>query len=108
MSSTIIAQCTPTGSGAIALIRISGPEALTISDQFIKIKNQKIVNLQTHTVHLAKAYTQSHDDLKTLKLIDQVMVIVMQAPKTFTGENTVEITCHNNQLIIETIIQEAI
>lgn len=108
MSSTIIAQCTPTGSGAIALIRLSGTEAFSIADQFIKIRNHSITKLPTHTVHFAKAYTQSNDYLKTLKLIDQVMVIVMQAPKTFTGENTVEITCHNNQLIIETIIKEAI
>lgn len=102
MSSTIIAQCTPLGSGAIALIRISGPDAFLISEKFLKIKNKKISDLDTHTVHLAKAYTENN------ALIDQVMVIVMQAPKNFTGEDTVEITCHNNQLIIETIIQEAI
>jgi tRNA modification GTPase len=108
MSSTIIAQCTPTGSGAIALIRLSGPNAFLIADGFLKIKHQKIAELPTHTVHLAKAYTKPSDHLDKIKIIDQVMVIVMQSPRTFTGENTVEITCHNNQLIIEAIIQEAI
>lgn len=101
MSSTIIAQATPTGSGAIALLRISGPEALNISDKFLFIKNKKIDDLPTHTVHFAKAKANNIT-------IDHVMVIIMKAPRTFTGENVVEITSHNNQLIIQALIEEAI
>lgn len=101
MSSTIIAQCTPNGSGAIALLRISGPDSFKIADNFLKLSKDKIINKATHTIHFAKAHIDN-------KIIDHVMVLVMQAPKTFTGEQTVEITCHNNQLIIESIIQEAI
>ena len=101
MSSTIIAQCTPNGSGAIALLRISGPDSFEIADNFLKLSKDKIINKVSHTIHFAKAHIDN-------KIIDHVMVLVMQAPKTFTGEQTVEITCHNNQLIIESIIQEAI
>ena len=101
MSSTIIAQCTPNGSGAIALLRISGPDSFEIADKFLKLSKDKIINKISHTIHFAKAHINN-------KIIDHVMVLIMQSPKTFTGEQTVEITCHNNQLIIESIIQEAI
>lgn len=100
---TIIAQCTPQGSGAIALLRLSGNDALIIAGKISKLPgNKKITELQTHTVNYGWAIDAFG------KTIDQVMFIVMQAPKTFTGENVVEITCHNNPFIIQEIIQSSI
>ncbi len=100
---TIIAQCTPSGSGAIALLRLSGADAIIIVDRFSKLTQGQTLKAQaSHTVH----YGQIIDQDK--QVVDQVMFIVMIAPKTFTGENVVEITCHNNPFIIEKIIGLAI
>lgn len=100
---TIVALCTPQGSGAIALIRLSGNQSIAIVDRFSKLVNkQKLIDQATHTVHLGKVIDQDG------QTIDQVMFIVMHSPRTFTGENVVEITCHNNPFIIDQIISLAI
>ncbi len=99
----IIAQCTPTGTGAIALLRISGKNALIIADTISSLSHKKNLSSQaTHTIH----YGHVIDTDKNV--IDQVLFLVMHAPHTFTGENTVEITCHNNPFIIQNILRTAI
>lgn len=99
----IIAQCTPQGNGAIALIRISGNNALNIANSMAKLpSNQKLIDQASHTVHYGHVIDQEN------QIIDQVMFIVMHAPRTFTGEHVVEITCHNNPFIIDKIINLAI
>ncbi len=100
---TIIAQCTPRGSGAIALLRIAGVDALSITNAMSTLgKHKKITDVPTHTIHYGWVTDQNK------KHIDQVMFLVMHGPKTFTGQDTIEITCHNNQFIIEKIIERAI
>jgi len=100
---TIIAQCTPTGSGAIALVRISGQHALTIATALSKLaSNKHLIDLPTHTIHYGWVVNSAGNH------IDQVLFLLMHGPKTFTGQDTVEITCHNNPFIIEAIIQEAL
>lgn len=99
----IIAQCTPQGAGAIALIRLSGAQAHEIADTVCTIASgQKIIDVASHTVHFGYAVDSAGNT------IDQVMIAVMHAPRTFTGEHVVEITCHNNQFIIENIIAQAV
>jgi len=99
----IIALCTPRGSGAIALLRLSGHCALQIATDISKLHGDKyITDVPTHTIHLGYVI----DDNK--QPIDQVMFLVMHGPRSFTGEHTVEITCHNNPFIIEAIIKQAI
>ncbi len=100
---TIIAQCTPRGSGAIALLRISGADAILISDHIAQLPSgKKLSDAPTHTIHYANIYDTPGCP------IDHVMITLMRAPKTFTGQDTVEITCHNNQFIVEQIISLAI
>lgn len=100
---TIIAQCTPSGKGAIALLRLSGADVRKIVAKFATVgTNKKIEELPSGSVH----YGWIIDDHKNH--IDQVMLIIMDGPKTFTGENTIEITCHNNPFLIESIIAQAI
>jgi len=100
---TIIASCTPKGSGAIALLRISGPNAIEIATSISKLASQKVLReLPTHTIHFG--YVINPDDSH----IDQVLFLLMHAPRTFTGQHTVEITCHNNPFIISDIIKAAI
>lgn len=100
---TIVAQCTPQGPGAIALIRLSGSNALEIADKIAVLPGQKKITEQpTHTIHYGTVV-----DIMGER-IDTVLFLVMQGPNTFTGQNTVEITCHNNTFIIQNIIVAAL
>lgn len=100
---TIIAQCTPRGSGALALLRLSGSRALEIATAIGQLlSKQQIIDVATHTIHAGYVIDQNNQP------IDQVMFLVMHGPRTFTGEDTVEITTHNNPFIIESIIQQAL
>lgn len=101
-TATIIAQCTPSGSGALALMRISGPLAVCVADAIAQIPGaKKLIDQPTHTIHYGFVVNRSGEH------IDQVLFLLMRAPKTFTGEDTVEITCHNNPFIIKNIIDAA-
>jgi len=101
--STIVAQCTPHGAGALAVIRLSGAEAITIATRFSSVASGiRLIDAASHTIHYGRVV-----DEKTTT-IDQVLFLLMHAPRTFTGENTVEITCHNNPFIIEAIINQAV
>ncbi|MCA9770179.1 tRNA uridine-5-carboxymethylaminomethyl(34) synthesis GTPase MnmE [Candidatus Dependentiae bacterium] len=100
---SIIACCTPQGSGAIALLRLSGVDSFEIVTHISKLPgNKKIYQQKTHTIQ----YGWIVDTNGTT--IDQVLFFLMRGPKTFTGQDTIEISCHNNPFIIEAIIQEAI
>lgn len=100
---TIIAQSTPTGPGAIAMLRLSGANAIDIADSMCKLpSNKKLVDLPTHTIHYGFVVDPSH------KKIDHAMFSLMRAPRTFTGQDVVEISCHNNQFIVQAIIARAI
>lgn len=99
----IIAQCTPKGSGAIALLRISGANAIDIATKISKLSSQKTLDqLPTHTIHLG--WVIQPDGAH----VDQVLFLLMHAPRTFTGQPTVEITCHNNPFIVAQIIDVAL
>lgn len=83
-SDTIAAISTALGIGAISIIRVSGPEALEIVN---KIFDKDILNYPTHTIHYGHIIEQG-------KIIDEVLLSIMLAPKTFTKENIIEINCH--------------
>ncbi|GMU19123.1 MAG: tRNA modification GTPase MnmE [Candidatus Babeliales bacterium] len=100
---TIIAQCTPRGSGAIALLRISGTDAILIADAIARLASgKKLAALTSHTIHYGSIMDQNGNR------VDSVLFLLMHGPRTFTGQDTVEITCHNNPFIIEEIISLAI
>ena len=85
MNDTIAAISTALGVGAISIIRVSGDEAVKIVNKITKSK--KIINSLTHTIHYD--FIVDND-----KIIDEVLISVMLAPKTFTKEDVVEINCH--------------
>lgn len=98
-SDTIVALCTAQGNGALALIRVSGTQAWDICSSLVRLKSGKdLLEISSHSVHAADIYAHS-------QIIDSVMVIALRGPKTFTGYDTIEITCHNNPIIIQTIIE---
>ena len=96
---SIVALATPSGAGAIAIIRISGAEAITIGNSVFKsIKNKDLTKQKTHTLHLGHIV----DNEKTL---DEVLVSVFKGPNSYTGEDTIEISCHGSTYIQQQIIQ---
>lgn len=99
----IIAQATAKGPAPLAIIRFSGKNIRGLLDKTVLLKSKKkLSELSTHTLHYGLLY----DDKE--KIIDQVIILIMDAPRSFTGEDTIEITCHNNQFIIEKIIKRCI
>lgn len=99
----IVALCTPQGPGAIALIRLSGVDAISVADNMASLPTGKSLSDQkSHTIHFGYVID------KARKHIDQVLFLLMHGPKTFTGQDVVEITCHNNQFLIEAIIDRAL
>jgi len=96
---TIVALATPSGAGAIAVIRISGPDAIAIgASVFQSISGKDLGQQKTHTVHLGHIM----DGPKTL---DQVLVTLFKGPNSYTGEHTIEISCHGSTFIQQQIIQ---
>ncbi|GGZ71221.1 tRNA uridine-5-carboxymethylaminomethyl(34) synthesis GTPase MnmE [Algibacter mikhailovii] len=97
---TIVALATPSGAGAIAVIRLSGDDAIVIADTcFQSIKSEKTLsNQKTHTIHLGHIV----EDGRT---IDEVLVSIFKNPNSYTGENVVEISCHGSNYIQQEIIQ---
>ena len=97
---TIIAVSTPAGVGAIANIRLSGPEAISIVDSSFQSihKNKSLLKQKSHTIHLGHIIADG-------KIIDEVLVSLFNGPNSYTGENVVEISCHGSHYIQEKIIQ---
>ncbi|MFH6603664.1 tRNA uridine-5-carboxymethylaminomethyl(34) synthesis GTPase MnmE [Maribacter algicola] len=96
---TIIALATPSGVGAIAVIRLSGKNAITIASRYFKSVNGKnLAEQKTHTIHLGHIIDKK-------KIYDQVLVSVFKSPNSYTGENVVEISCHGSHFIQQQILQ---
>jgi tRNA modification GTPase len=97
---TICAIATPPGTGAIAIIRLSGPEALVICEKvfFPKKSGLKITEAETHTLHFGTI--GQHEEL-----LDEVLVSVFREPHSYTGENAVEISCHGSSYIQQKIME---
>lgn len=99
-NTTICAVSTAPGAGGVAVIRVSGPEALTISDKVYRAKGKG------KSILTQEPYTLSFGNiLRGEEVIDEVLVGVFHAPHSFTGENTVEITCHGSVFIQEEIVR---
>ncbi|MBT3827596.1 tRNA uridine-5-carboxymethylaminomethyl(34) synthesis GTPase MnmE [bacterium] len=99
----VVAQCTPQGAGAIALLRISGHDAISVVQRAAKIADKTLlIDASSHTIHYGWVVDADGTHL------DQVLFLLMRAPRTFTGQDTVEITCHNNPFLIERIVARLI
>src|SRR5437867_12945395 len=94
LDDTIVAIATPLGEGGLAVIRLSGPQALAVADRsFVPVGKSSLkpsVAL-THTIQYGRIERQG-------TVIDEVLVAVLRAPRTFTREDIVEITCHGGLL----------
>ncbi|NNE78276.1 MAG: tRNA uridine-5-carboxymethylaminomethyl(34) synthesis GTPase MnmE [Pricia sp.] len=96
---TIIALATPSGAGAIAVIRISGKDAISLAaSSFKSIHGKHLSNQKSHTILLGHIVEVS-------KVVDEVLVSVFKGPNSYTGEDVIEISCHGSPYIQQQIIQ---
>jgi tRNA modification GTPase len=96
---TIVALATPSGAGAVAIIRMSGKDAITIaSEVFQSVSGKDISKQKTHTIHLGTIVDGT-------KIYDQVLVSIFKNPNSYTGEDVIEISCHGSTFIQQQIIQ---
>lgn len=93
---TIAALATPPGEGAIAVIRISGPQTFEVAE---KIFSGPVKTYKTHSAHYGKILNAA------LEPIDSVLLLLMKGPKSYTGEDTVEISCHGGTLIVRQVLE---
>lgn len=94
-SDTICALATPNGSGAIGIIRISGAKAIEITEQFF---SKKLANQASHTIHFGTFRDTNQS------IVDEVLVSIFKEGKSFTGEESVEISCHGSSYILQQIL----
>ncbi len=97
LGSTIVALATAQGSAALGIIRVSGSDAITIVDKFFQGKN--LSKVEGHTVHYGKIVREDG------YIIDECMASVFRAPRSFTKENAIEISCHGSPYILNEVIQ---
>jgi tRNA modification GTPase len=101
---TITAISTPEGEGAIAIIRISGPLAIELSEKFFTGKT-KLSQASPGKLQLGKFYFLTSPDSRSPEIHDQVMAVVFNAPHSYTTEDMVEIHCHGSRFITKKIIE---
>lgn len=99
---TIAAIATGMTNSGIGIVRISGPEAVSIADQVFTMKNGKrICEMDTHTIHYGFIKDQN-------EIIDEVMVLIMRGPKSYTREDIIEIDCHGGIYVVRKILETVI
>jgi tRNA modification GTPase len=96
LSDTIVALATPAGVGAIGVIRLSGPDAIRIVDAVFPGKD--LMDQASHTIHYGTIRGEDNT------IIDEVMASVFVAPRSYTKENVVEVSCHGSSFIIQRLI----
>ncbi|MEE3407591.1 MAG: tRNA uridine-5-carboxymethylaminomethyl(34) synthesis GTPase MnmE [Candidatus Cryptobacteroides sp.] len=95
---TIVAPATIPGTGAISIIRVSGPDALALSDKVVHLRNGSIASSKGYTIHYGDVTLEDGSRL------DDVLVSVFRNPHSYTGEDSVEISCHASRYIVEQIL----
>ncbi|MES2704347.1 MAG: tRNA uridine-5-carboxymethylaminomethyl(34) synthesis GTPase MnmE [Bacteroidota bacterium] len=95
LTDTIVAIATPPGEGAIGVIRLSGIDAITIADAIFSGK--VLADQPSHTIHFGKIKSEGIT-------IDEVVASLYKAPKSYTGENIVEISCHGSSYVLQAVV----
>ena len=94
---TIVAPATTPGTGAISIVRLSGPEAFSIADAVVQLKSGTISSSAAYTIHFGCVYANG-------SLLDEVLVSVFRAPHSYTGEDSVEISTHASAYIVQELV----
>ena len=96
---TIVAPATPVGAGALTLVRLSGPEALSVADAVVRLRSGSLRACAGYSLRFGRVFRQDGS------LLDEVMVSVFRAPHSYTGEDCVELSCHASSYIAEELIR---
>ena len=96
---TITALVTAVGESSVGIIRISGPDAIEIGSKIYKGKDN-LTEAETHTVHYGYVYDSQND-----KKIDEALFLLMRGPRSFTGEDVVEVQCHGGMVVLKKTLQ---
>ena len=100
-SDTIAAIASGLSQSGIGVIRISGPEAVTVADRIFHMKGKTLADQETHTIHYGWIYDEEEK-------LDEGLAMIMRAPHSFTAEDVVEIQCHGGPLVMKRILQAII
>ena len=95
MLSTIVALSTAEGEGALAVVRLSGPAAIEIVDR--STRGPRLVEQPSHTLHLSKVFDGD-------RFLDEVVVSIFRAPRSYTGEDVVELSCHGSSYVLRRLL----
>jgi tRNA modification GTPase len=98
---TVVAIASPPGQGAVAILRVSGPESIPIAKRIFRSKSGKVE--WRPRVLLLGNIVNSDDEV-----IDQVLLSVFIGPASYTGEDLIEITCHGGALVTQTVLETVI
>ena len=109
---TIAAVATPPGQGGIGIVRLSGPQAMAIADEVFRIKNGALPSgCASHTIHFGHVVQQSAGPAaavaegKDSDIIDEALIAVMRGPRSYTGEDVVELNCHGGAVVLKTVLR---
>lgn len=94
---TIAAIATPAGRGALGIVRLSGPQACAIAGRVFRGDGGDVASLPSHTVHLGRVVSDG-------ECLDTVLLTVMRAPRSYTGEDTVELSCHGGRVVLARVL----
>ncbi len=133
LEDTIAAIATPAGQGGIGIVRISGKDAITVADAVLRLQGDKsLAQCKSHTVHYARVISPNsvkrpnsidvaelchceerfpatkQSFLKNENIIDEVLVTLMKAPKSYTAEDVVEINCHGGMTVLRAVLEEVL
>jgi len=114
LDDTICAIATPIGEGGVGIIRVSGPSSRDIASKVVTLRSgRSLEDIRSHTLCLGDIMLSSSQSVfqqngNNVTPLDQVLVAIMRAPKSFTGENIVEIHCHGGQLILSMVCEAVI
>ena len=114
LNDTICAIATPAGQGGIGIVRLSGPQALSIASEVVRLRSGgSLSSVSSHTLHLADLVIpalEKHGEVRAVRhcqptsgLIDEALVVYMKAPRSFTAEDVVEIQSHGGMLVLELV-----
>ena len=100
MEDTIAAIATAMAPSGIGIVRISGPEAVAVADRLYrgKKKEKKLADMKSHTIHYGWIVEKE-------QILDEVLVMLMRGPHSYTGEDTVEIDCHGGVLAVKRVLE---
>ncbi len=111
LDDTICAIATPIGEGGIGIVRVSGPEAVTITSNIVTLRRgSPLESMRSHQLYVADVSVCSKSGGRSSEnvIIDEALVVLMRAPRSYTGEDVVEIHCHGGGLILTTVCEALI